>query len=334
MTLLATIVHVSDLHIGVPDPRTGNGSTTADLRVLASTFSTFHGSLGHQARSLRELQSFVTRLAKSGEPFELLVTGDFTRCGEHRELQLAYDYLVSDVQLRPGTPPAGLRLGALPERVAGNHDHWGGYNLPTSIAPSVFPTSTLQPATGFPYITPKGAVGSRPVVFIGVDSDSDVPPGSLRRMLARGHFLSQLQKLGQQLGPNTADEIRILVIHHARHEQGFKLRMSLASRTALDAFCAVKGIRVVLSGHTHKPHAGGVSGVLEVCSPSTTQIDKAPPGWVNWRGGRPSVHFEQNGLIVHRLHDDGGAIRWDAHVMTRDPGGLGFLESSVQKFLI
>jgi predicted phosphodiesterase len=118
------------------------------------------------------------------------------------------------------------------------------------------------------------------------------------------------------------------------HVTGKTLRMTSASRSALDAFLQAAGVQVVLSGHTHKAHAGPVAKVQELCSASTTQIDEAPAGWVNIYGGPPTVTFERNGFLVHRLHDDSGAVRWDVHVMLRGPQGTGFVQAALHQFRI
>jgi 3',5'-cyclic AMP phosphodiesterase CpdA len=332
VTLLATFVQISDLHIGLPDSK-GDSWTAPDVKKLACTFQVWQGSLGHQLRSLRYLQLYLNeQFRDKGVPFELIVTGDYTRCGHSDELELAYRYLTASVRLPPPPSrslPTGLRLSSLPLGVGGNHDHWGGYNSPASTNRTDFHRSPLEPASGFPYVINSGRIIlGRELVFVGVNSDADVLEGSIERLLAHGEFTTQIDALRRigTLSSNPTNELRVLVIHHARHATG-ALRMTSQSRAELDTFLKSADISVILSGHTHVAYTQPVLGVPELCSASTTQIDEAPAGWTNILNKPPTVAFNRNGFLVHRLHDDGGALRWDVHGMVRGPQGNGFEEA-------
>lgn len=318
-----TYLQISDLHFGDVDPATGNAKTSQAVRQLAMTYEVFQGSLGHQGQSLIELARYVRKLHTPGERLNLIVTGDYSRCGSDAELQLAYDYIYREIDVRkPRKIKAGLWFGHHGGQmlgVPGNHDQWGGHNSPFSYQVSKFAASRLSKA--YPVVTPGPTIGKRDVRFLEIDSDADVLPGTLRRILARGHFLSQLTQLGALLGPagNPKNELRVLVLHHALHHVGKTLRISAPSAAALAAFMANYDVKILLSGHTHRANTAIVgAGTREICSGSTTQIDAVPRGWTNLQGNTPTVNFNLNSFVVHRLTPSvGGLIDWSTETVQR-----------------
>lgn len=324
---VATFVHISDLHIGEVDPSTGNARTDARTQKLACTYRLFQGALGHQARSLEQLENYFSTVARNGEPEPtVLVTGDYSRCGHLNEFSVAERYLSSQVDLHPPRQfLTGLGLGRPPLGVPGNHDHWGGLNSVFSPRPTAFWQSVLASPGKTPAAS-SVSLGRIKVTLLFVDSDADVSPTSSRRWLAHGAFVSQLRKLST-LPPKAANELRVMVLHHSAHPSGHTLRMTGASLQELTKFVDSHGVKFLLCGHTHKPHISRIgTNTWELCSGSATQIDTPAPGWTNIHNQPPTVAFEPNSFLVHRLFDDGQRLWWYAHTIVRSKTGAGFVE--------
>lgn len=321
--LLATFVHISDLHIGEIDPTNGNATTPKGAGQIVKNLSAFDGLLGHQAQSLQELAAFCSGLKRQRIPFDVVVTGDYTRCGAGRELSLASRFLRSQIGLPPLMRRVGLQLGTLPVGIPGNHDHWGGASFPLSGATSLVSTIRVTPPT--PYVHPPKRLNShRTLVMAGIDSDADVKPIGLKRLQAIGSFQSQLGPLGAMLGANPGNEVRVLLVHHSWNHAGRLLRMDKGSKDALARFVTHYGIRIVLTGHTHAatmvPIGSGTGShdAHEFCCGSTTQLDYIPFHWKTFMGGMPKERpWNHNTLIVHRVFDAPAGIRWQSQIYRR-----------------
>lgn len=59
--LLATLLHISDLHIGSIDPNTGDATINPAVQIGLDNFPIFDGLLGHHGSALRALAEFVDR---------------------------------------------------------------------------------------------------------------------------------------------------------------------------------------------------------------------------------------------------------------------------------
>jgi 3',5'-cyclic AMP phosphodiesterase CpdA len=323
--LLATLVHISDLHIGDIDPSTGNASANALAAWVVKKFSAFDGLLGHQGRSLQDLTRFWKTYPRPARGlFRLIVTGDYTRCGGATEFQTVKEYLTSEVNLGTTLSPSrtGLKLPALPAGIPGNHDQWGGVNFPWSGFQSVFRNSALSKAT--PYVQPPEQLANGlKLVVCGIDSDADVNRLSLDRFRAIGAFQSQLARLAKTLGPNPGDEVRVLLVHHSWNHQGPILRMTGASKNAMRNFVVAHGVKIVLSGHTHGAKMLPISllgrpDAHELCCGTTTQLDNIPFEWSNLMGKVPNRKWPENTLLVHQLRVDGADLKWEAQPWFRD----------------
>ena len=84
------------------------------------------------------------------------------------------------------------------------------------------------------------------------------------------------------------------------------------------------GVRLVLTGHTHEadlrtfvPNVPGAQPVLECRCGTTTQVDHVPYSWRNLINGFPARRWPANTLLVHRLRDQGGLVRWEVQTYTR-----------------
>jgi len=323
--LLATLLHISDLHIGSLDPNTGDANISSAVQVGLDNFPIFDGLLGHQAKALRALAEFVEDLRASDEKFQILVTGDLSRDGDAPELALARRYFESEIDLLPPNGDyVGLRAAGKVIAIPGNHDHWAGLTVPIGATPSNYYHYFVRslPATRS---LPLGNHGHE-LTLIELDSDADVLPNSIQRTWARGSFRSQLQLLDAMLEARKALEVRALVIHHARTWTGFSLAISQATMQALDRFVQQHEIAVILCGHTHKAsvrrHYAGARECWECGAGSTTQFDAVPRKW-RLRLRRPnSVMLEPNALMLHRIFDIDGRLEWATTTYHRSAMGF------------
>lgn len=331
--VLATFLHVSDLHIGEIDPVHHDARISPALMAVARRFTWLDGLLGHHGEALQALEEFIeNELRAQGEEPHVIVSGDFTRAGDPAELPLAREYVQSAVNL--GTPAkqrfCGLMAGGTEFIAAGNHDHWGGTPPPKGGAPS---SAWAQLAAAAPRVMCPAVplANGRDVVFIRIDSDADVAARTLNRTLALGDFLSQINDAGsippQRPGHN---DIRVMLIHHSWHQGGMVLRMTDGSKRELGRFLQEHDICAILTGHSHlsllQPfHAYGPSAqrrVYELRCGSSTQYDLVPTGWLYHaaRQWAPALMPQRpgNSLLVHRIrqHDD-GSTWWEAESYDR-----------------
>jgi 3',5'-cyclic AMP phosphodiesterase CpdA len=327
--LLATFIHVSDLHIGDIDPATGDAAVSPRMAQVFANNHWLDGLLGHHGQALEELEAFCEDLRDAGEAPRLLVTGDATRAGAATELDTARAFLEQAIDLSPPLQRhAGLRLGRFGNTdfiIAGNHDHWGGTPPPAGGNASLAwaRLSGTAPAVHAPALR---LANGRDVVFVCIDSDADVAARTLDRTLAKGSFRSQLADPASQPGAATPGEIRVMLIHHSWAQSGPWLRMKQGSRQALAEHLYTHGVQVMLSGHSHVPllrdfvvsTRHGSRTVFELRCGTTTQHDTVPLSWLNLVGRRPKRQWPPNALLVHRLWQaaDGGT-EWEATVHVR-----------------
>jgi hypothetical protein len=323
---LHTLLHVSDLHFGVPPANTPGGQPPTQWRHLKLA----DGWLGHNDSALVHLEDFALDLAD--ESPTLVVTGDLTACGKVSEFEMARDYLIREIALPSRV--VGLRVPTLLARtISGNHDQWPG-----SIRVIGNPTSGL--AATFPPPSPGGTcfpirpvhiplTKGRRLSILGIDSDADVWPLGITRFLARGKFLSQLIQLSGILGPKDPNEIRVLMIHHSpAYSRTRKLAIDKSSMQALWAFIKQHHVSVLLTGHIHLPYGivkhvtfkGARWPVLEARCGTTTQTDVLPLNWVA-HGTHNESRFPTNSLLVHRLFETGKSIEWRTDLMSRCESG-------------
>ncbi len=327
-TLLATFVHISDIHIGEIDAATGDAKTSSTAAQVFSNLPWLDGLLGHHGRALHELDHFVSAL-RAGEPdARLIVTGDLSRFGGSGELSDARDYIEDEIDLAPPFGNmAGLHLAGSIHDIPGNHDQWGGAAGPLMPWPSQY--GGAFPAA-LPRIDTVPLANGRHIKFICIDSDADIKAQSLQRLLARGAFQSQLQALQATLGIKPANEFRVLLIHHSWFQAQQTLRMASASKAALEQFLVENEVSAMLCGHSHAALLNaftatgplGTATVYELRSGSTTQHDSVPLKWKTLMQKRPARNWDPNSLIVHRVYDDIDAVRWHAELYARAPGGF------------
>ncbi|WP_374582873.1 metallophosphoesterase [Pseudoduganella sp.] len=326
--LLATLVHISDLHIGRIDPASGDAAISTPVQVGLDNFPLFDGLLGHHAIALQDLEQFVEDLRAADEKFHLIATGDLSRDGDVQDLALARNYLEQEIDLNPPAGNfSGLHAGSRLLAIPGNHDHWAGHPTPVGNGASNFyaALSRALPAT---HSFPLGRHGHM-LLLVEVDSDADVAANSSQRTFARGSFTSQLHKLDALLAPRPAQELRVLAIHHARTWLGFTLGMSDSAKRELDRFLEQHQIAVILCGHTHlasaRRHYPGSRVCWECGAGTTTQFETVPFKW-RLRLRRPRLPKPQtNTLMLHRIYDIAGRLEWEATTYVRSATGFNAL---------
>jgi len=330
---LATLLHISDLHIGSIDPNTGDAAISSAIQFGLDNFPLFDGLLGHHANALRHLAEFVERLRANDEKFQILVTGDLSRKGDAPELALARRYFESEIDLLPPNGDyVGLYAAGKILAIPGNHDHWAGMPMPVGATPSSFYHYFIDslPATRSIALGPHG----HELTLLEVDSDADVRPNSIQRAYARGNFSSQLKQLDATLRTCGDKEVRVLVIHHARSWTGFSLGMSNAAKKDLDRFLQQHQITVILCGHTHKAttkrHYAGTRECWECGAGSTAQFETVPLRWRRKLRNPDKVSLGPNALMLHRIFEIDGRLEWLTTTYLRSARGFNATQPSLQ----
>lgn len=319
---LLTLVHVSDLHFG----HVAFDSLDARARRIWALHPAFDGLLGHSGLGLRHLEEFFQSLGAE-EP-RLVVTGDVTAYGHDAQFESASSFLGATLQ-QGAQVPVGLNEPSwLKRSVPGNHDHWPGrawpIGKPTAMLGALYPKERL-PLCDDSIHLPNGFR----LRFLGVNSDSDVRPHGIRRLMARGAFRSGLEGISQSgdLGPVEEREIRVLLIHHSLVWKHYVLGMAKSSRAALGQFLAAEGIKLVLTGHTHDPSLhphdipdqGGTHRVWEARCGTTTQRTDVPYSWSKMAREKRRPLSRMNSLLLHRFFGDRRKLEWraEAWALTR-----------------
>lgn len=326
MPRLATFLHISDLHIGEFEPQTGDSRITPQAARVLNNFPVFDGLLGHHAAALRHLEEFTVRLRMEELDCTLIATGDLSRWGDHAELESAMAFLLSHVDMQPPMgEEIGLEFGDRALIVPGNHDHWAGVAPPVGATPSCYHNVFYSHPTPSDHL--HGLREGLQIRFIHVNSDADVAANSWSRLLARGHFISELDALDARLPPKRSDEIRVLMLHHSRSHAGTMLEITQRSRLALDRFLKRQQINVMLTGHTHIPVARlhpvtGTTGVHELGAGSTTQFDVLPRKWKLLLRDPGKLSWHPNTLMVHRLYSRNRTLTWETQTCQRFQNGF------------
>jgi len=203
--------------------------------------------------------------------------------------------------------------------VPGNHDRWGGSDVPFG-GPS--------PSFNY-YFLPTGAFVDHHVKghlfrFLRIDGEADVGPWSLERGLALGDFRSELDALDAQLQECAENETRIMLLHHSAVHRGMSLQIVPQCRARLDSFLLKHKVKIVLTGHVHEDSltlraVGNPWSVLEARCGSTAQLD-AISATAYAISPAPT---QLNSLIVHQIYRDVDAkLFWHAGVHVRTSTGF------------
>jgi hypothetical protein len=308
---LLTLLHISDLHLGDLDAEKGDNSPDALTCSYWKVSRWFDGFLGHTWRALRALSELYADLGEKlvpGEKLRVIASGDLTTTGRGPQFATADEFLHGHLYFQGSI----LGLGADPGDcvvIPGNHDRWPGRRF------MLFGGPTSEFAKAFPSTYPRSKVtfelGSGCNLRIAeIDSD-DETRGPLKKLLAQGSFVQQCRQLKLQLRTPSAEELRVLVIHHSsidRQPSSSTLKIDPESLEALRDLVATTGIRIVLSGHWHYyDFRSRVSGDIPEARCGTTTVHDY------FNGQR----LYPNCALVHRVTDEGGALRWSTEVWLR-----------------
>lgn len=340
---LATFVQISDLHLGDPSP----DGPDAVVRDVWKYCPLCDGLLGHEYEACVKLSDFYYDLRSDTEEglFGLITTGDFTSWGTPEQFDRASNFVSDRVQLDPlGEIPIGLEAANdLDLSIPGNHDHWPGHwpggpwicGPPSPIMQYLFPgLPTLRDT----YVLNNG----RTLRVLRINTDANVRPYSLSRLLAKGKFQTevtslskQLHRLSQQLAfleATPTQEIRVLLLHHCRSYNApagtlGALEMTPASRKLLDQFVDEHNISALLSGHVHRPQVATTSmngrAILEARCGTTAQLTQLPEGWKkSWWVPEERFRRDDNTLLVHELYEEGSSTYWHTTTYVRTPSGF------------
>jgi 3',5'-cyclic AMP phosphodiesterase CpdA len=316
---LATLVHISDLHFGVPSAEDG-APPPANWRRHVPLMD---GFLGHHAAAIDHLTHFMNVLrASEADPVPLVVvSGDLTACGKVEEFDRAKMFLQASYDVQGFL--YGLKESDVLERtIPGNHDQWPGTRAVKGPRTSGFATTFRQ----MPFLFERTLPGGQVLQLIGIDTDANVDANGRQRRWARGSFVDQIDRLDNDVrfSAPKGHEIRVLLMHHSPANQSYKLGIDGRSRRALRNWIHKAGISVILTGHMHKAFGDGTAvstrgkkwTLVEARSGTTTQLDAMPAIWAA-KGTLFSRRLPLNSLLVHRLVEKDGRILWNVEYCER-----------------
>ena len=328
---VATLLHISDLHIGTVDPETLEAQME-DFWAYSRTADSF---LGHEYISLDLLDQLYAKLMDDETipwllpeqeiKIPVLMTGDLTCFGSEEQFTKGMSFLGQRLCFDDGRPCLGLEAKTWNSHaVPGDHDHWPGSYLivgqPSSGLSRAYPECPFKLEA-----IPLSDTGFT-LRFMGIDTNADI--STIDRFLGRGGCCDQLDELAKMLDECAEKEVRILLLHHCRSYDQYVRGLASDSRKKLDEFIIEHNISVLLSGHLHEPHVqlqkvetemGSVS-ILEGRCGTTTQMTTLPYEWRRRFGSRvrpPRVPY--NTLLLHRLHADDDALYWETTTYLKTP---------------
>lgn len=339
--VLLNLLHISDLHFGDKLGGYGADQLSTELPPLISRFAHFDGWLGHHYKALSALHDFYSWFWRDHATAPVLITGDLTANGAEVQFKLADLYLNE----RSQAPNFGLGLGLTGWRrrsISGNHDKWPGSNRivgrPTPGHAACF--DQPFPIVAEPIEIRKGLA----VRLLYIDTDDEVAPFGLNRVLARGKFTKQLMALRDRIPQASRGEIRVLIMHHslmspqpdpvaaeetmpAKHGAFATMEIVGETRRVLDHFLVDYGIKVIMCGHLHVPRLSPyrasngteASTVLEARCGTTTQRDRYPYELV--RTMPMDRKLPPNTLIVHKVAERGRSLLWKSEIFWRNRAG-------------
>jgi hypothetical protein len=375
---LQTFIQISDLHFGDLGRR-GEVVHAVGMKTLWTLCPFFKGLAGHEPRALIDLMDFVEEMRQGDPGIVLLVTGDLTSTGKASQVGRALQFIGAElpppsaraVGLRTGTwldeaMRGGDRTGSRHQAIPGNHDHWPGRVFVSIRAMELAffwllgrPQSHMrQWRRHLPFIqqTRFPLRGTQVHLrFLALNSDADVGGWGPQRVLARGSFHTQLQRLERELGPADPNEVRILLLHHslayrADHppykgptwlsrlwHKCFRpsalgvLEINAASRRLLRRLLGRLEVSVILTGHTHQVHVACDHVLspklrriqfLEACCGTTTQLTEVPRKWPALFDGSEKRKLDPNTLLIHRLFAENQRIVWKTETWRRGDNGF------------
>jgi hypothetical protein len=324
-TVIRTLLHVSDLHIGDVNPFNGNARFDAQAFAWWQLSRLFDGYLGHTHVALAKLEDLFEDLLEEG-PTDVVVTGDLTTTGAPTQLQTALMYIRNEVPVRGGTPIGLMAPDA--EIIPGNHDHWPGrvchatqffWCMCGASGPHLAQEFSALPKLCAPLpLTTKCKL-----VIAAINSDAQVGSASVDRVLARGAFVDQCVDLAARAGRCPGDELRVLLVHHSYVQAGIPLAMDKASKIALARLMTSCNFRLMLTGHAHtvavKDIDIGKHQFRELRCGTTTARDHYNARWLAARmtSAIRLRKLPKNTALVHRISEHDARIYWATRVMER-----------------
>lgn len=324
---VGSFLHISDLHIDSP-----NDSGQARVAAWAA-LPWFDTLLGHSYDSLGNIEALFRRLNRKGTT-GLIVTGDITNTGNSSQFAYATNFMASEL-----IPPLGnfvglSRPGWNELAVPGNHNQWSGTSVFGGPPAELWNVYRTCPFAHEPTPLSTGHL----LRFAGINTDSEVWPWGERRIMARGAFLDNLNVLDRMVPAPEANEIRVLLMHHSATHSGFARAMTGASRNALLEFAAKKGFYLMLCGHTHVPRIEpldlphGAPRALHACCGASSKMTTIPLD-VTFMGQRPLRERIPNSVLLHRLIEEQGGLRWSVEVWFETSHGFRTAYSPSGAFL-
>lgn len=248
--VLATIAHISDLHLPIPG-------------LLPPRHWTVKRGLGYinwhrrrKRRFRRETVDSLTADLLSQQVDHIAVTGDLANIGLPVELEVGLEWLKG--------------LGA-PDRVTvvpGNHDlyvplrsdpgvgRWSAYMTSDALGLELADKLRLDASTeavAFPFVRRVGPS----VALIGLNSSRPMPFYSAQGEMGRG----QLQRLEKVLAKlREMHLMRVVLIHHPPLSHQARPLRALRDGDALGAVLRRTGAELILHGHNHTNTLGMATG--------------------------------------------------------------------------
>ena len=335
MSNSVALLHVSDLHFGEVVDKSGEPLRDADVYNWWASHRLFDGFLGHHYPAISDLEELHELVAGvEGKAF-VIVTGDLTRVGSQVEFDTAVDYLSSKIALGGGDD-VGLELGSAWHRhaIPGNHDHWPGRRCTAVAGIGCIrgPNPGALAGTLGVYPRPCSVIQigtSTRLRLFAIDSDDEVDPMSHRRVLARGHFPTQLQHAMRHFSaPKSRGELRGLLMHHSYAHRGYPLGITQHSRRMLESVIAAGAIDLVFTGHKHgtatATHTTAGRAWIELRCGTTTVLSQYPKklAWL-WPRIQQQLGLRklaENTALVTRLTEvSSGQVRLEAQEWRRKP---------------
>jgi 3',5'-cyclic AMP phosphodiesterase CpdA len=218
LSILVTIVHISDLHFGKSFVNTEDSFV---YKTLGGTpvKGRFPHSYAVALMLRRKILEIVKFRERQGIPVAIVDTGDRTRSGRESQFRTADQFLKT--------------LGADVRSIPGNHDCWKG-KYPHPARYPIFVAVDL----------PRGSVH-----YYGLNSNES----SRHWLLSAGQIREpQLVRLCRQLREGAGSAVQIVGLHHpVAVPPGMPDSLSLANREAIAGRLIDAGADLILAGHVH-----------------------------------------------------------------------------------
>jgi hypothetical protein len=312
---MINLVQISDLHFG---PSCFN----AKVGFLS-------GFYPHDVVLCKALENFLDEdifqiegVTLDSPPF-LVMNGDLTSTGKDSEFEVAYTFLFSQHSVvannrerRVGLMQKELEYAGIP----GNHDHWAGvWKQPFQGFSADIYNRFFRP---LPYSVSVVCQDGIELCIFSIDSCSIFEKARINiNLRAIGGFSENHRTSFSRLVEDTLQKPRpdncqarvaVILCHHPFTRDGAAGPLLTESAKWLGRLAANSGIRLILTGHTHKSWTNpmlvsieqGWAPLREVRCPTTLQY----PAKLDARQRKP-------GLWLHQLSTVDEGIRWKGKLL-------------------